>query len=460
MTIIYTALSGALAAQAALNTSGQNIANVMTPGYTRQGALLSSIHLHGSAGISAGSGVAVPSLLRFSDDYKVLQMWQSASELGQHNASTLYLRQLEEVVGNPNSSVDTGLDEFFAALNAASVEPTSSPLRQQVIIAAEALAQRFNSLTQVLTNQKLALHQQRAATVVHVNSLSAEIAALNEKIAAAQHANANISGLLDERDRKIDALASLVAVQVVRQPDGTASVALKSGQPLVFGAMASTMTAKTNADGSQSLELVFAKETFAVSSSQLGGEIGGLNDFEHKVLAPLMQSINDMAGSMAGRINDQLMAGYDLQGNPGGPLFEFDAGATGTFLKVVDGISGQNLGFSAVPGAQGNSANLLAVIAVKDQPMTIHSLGNVLLGDVYTQLVGKLGMQGQQNAASLATARTVRTQAEESWKSSSGVNTDEEAANLMQYQQMYQANMKVIAVANQLFDSTLSMFGH
>jgi flagellar hook-associated protein 1 FlgK len=79
------------------------------------------------------------------------------------------------------------------------------------------------------------------------------------------------------------------------------------------------------------------------------------------------------------------------------------------------------------------------------------------MGDANTQMVGRLAMQSQQNQASLATAETVRNQSEESCKSTSGVNQDEEAVSLMQYQQMYQANLKVIAVANQLFDSTLAM---
>jgi flagellar hook-associated protein 1 FlgK len=79
------------------------------------------------------------------------------------------------------------------------------------------------------------------------------------------------------------------------------------------------------------------------------------------------------------------------------------------------------------------------------------------VADASTQLVAKLGMDSQQNQAAMSTAQTVRNQAEESWKSTSGVNTDEEAINLMQYQQMYQANMKVIAVANELFNSTLAI---
>jgi flagellar hook-associated protein 1 FlgK len=81
------------------------------------------------------------------------------------------------------------------------------------------------------------------------------------------------------------------------------------------------------------------------------------------------------------------------------------------------------------------------------------------VGDADTQLVGKLGMDSKQNQSLLSVAETVRLQAEESWKSTSGVNADEEAISLVEYQKMYQANMKVISVANALFDSTLAMMG-
>ena len=83
----------------------------------------------------------------------------------------------------------------------------------------------------------------------------------------------------------------------------------------------------------------------------------------------------------------------------------------------------------------------------------------MLLGDADTQLVGKLGVDSQQNKAQLKTATTIRNQSEDDWKSTSAVNTDEEGINLIEFQNMYQANMKVIAVANTLFDATLQMFG-
>jgi len=458
MTTLYNALSGALAAQTALNTASQNIANVMTDGYTRQGVLLAAVQ-PARSGVNAGGGVAVPSLIRFSDSYKSLQMWQASSELGQRNTSQPYLTQLEQVMGNDSASINSGLDAFFSALNAASVEPTSSPLRQQVITAADALAQRVNSLQQLLANQRSAVYQQRSATVTQVNTLAGDIAELNQQIAATHATGVNNSSLIDQRDRQIDELAGLVGVQVVDQPDGSRSVSLRGGQPLVVGSDAATLSVQGQPDGSQGLRLAFARESFSLGSGNLGGELGGLNDFERETLAPMRQSVIDIAGEVSRLVNGQLAAGYAMDGSSGAtlPLFEFDPTSASGLLKVRSGTVAQDLAFSNSATEPGNSANLLALIEIPKQSVTISSLGNVLLGDAYTQLVSKLAMQSQQNQASLSTAQTVRTQAEQSWKSTSGVNNDEEAINLMQYQQMYQANMKVIAVANELFDSTLAM---
>jgi flagellar hook-associated protein 1 FlgK len=457
MSAINNALSGALAAQVGLNVTSQNTANLMTDGYTRQGVLLSSVQPMRSGATSAGSGVQVSSLIRFSDSYKDLQMWHAASDQAQYDTSQTYLTQLEQVMSDTDSGLNSGLDSFFSALNAASVEPTSTPLRQQVITSADALAQRFNNLSQVLSNQRASVHQQRTTVVDQVNTLSTDIATLNKQIASTQATGVGASGLIDARNSKIDSLASLVGVQIINQADGTASVSLTTGQPLVVGSIAGTLVAQGNADGSQTLALSFAKEQFTLTSSGLGGQLGGLDDLEQKVLLPMMQSISDMANELSTRVNAQLQAGFGTDGNAGAALFQFDSTSITGMLKVPGGLTAAQLGFSADATLPGDNSNLLKVIDVEKQTVSISSLGSVNLGDAATQLIGRLGTQSQQNQASLDTAKTVRDQAVESWKSTSGVNKDEEAINLVQYQQMYQANMKVITVANDLFNATLSM---
>ncbi|HJU50188.1 MAG TPA: flagellar hook-associated protein FlgK [Pseudogulbenkiania sp.] len=457
MRMIQNALSGAIAAQAALNTVSQNLSNEMTPGYSRQGVVLSTLGPSSGDRLGAGMGVDVTAIRRFSDSYKNLQMWQAAAGQGELEVAQPYYTQLEQVMGNDGTSLSAGFDKFYSALNAVSVEPTSAPLRQQVISEADALARRFNNLNGVFAAQQASVNEQRSATLSQINTLTGTIAALNTKVAAAEASGVNVSGLQDERDRQIDSLAALVDVRVNHQPDGSLSVTLRGGQPLVAGGSAATLAARSNADGSQTLTLQFAKETFTLPSDNLGGQLGGLNQYQSTVLKPMSDAISTLASELATRTNNQLASGYDLNGQSGAALFTFDPASTSGMLQVT-AIQADQLGFSSDPAKPGNSDNLLALIAIKDQAVAMPSLGNVTLSDAYAQLTGHLAINSQQNQAGLDTAKVVRSEAEKSWQSTSGVNSDEEAINLVEFQKMYQANMKVIAVANQLFDSTLAIF--
>ncbi|UXH76878.1 flagellar hook-associated protein FlgK [Roseateles amylovorans] len=455
MSLLLNGLTGALAAQAALGATSQNVANAMTPGYTRQGVLLGSLQTP-----QGGAGVQVSALLRFSDGYKNLQLWQATSQLGQYSAGQAYLTQLEQVMSDDTSNINQGVDQFFAALNAVSVQPESGPLREAVITAADALVKRFDSLQQLFANQQTAIANQREGVIGQANALTQDIALLNKQITSGRSAGVSDAGLQDARDEKIKALSALVGVQVVETPDGAKSVSLRGGQPLVVGADAATLAT----DGAQSLKIQFASTSFKLSDVGLGGQLGGLADLQQQILAPIQTTVAELATGIGNAVNTQLAAGFaPPAATPGQPLFDTTGGRlTLTNLRAAD------LAFSSSPTISGDSGNLTALVALKNKPLTLTTFdtqgrvtgtANVVMGDAFTQLVGKLGVASSLNQASQSTATTVRDQAEENWKSSSGVNSDEEAISLMQYQQMYQANMKVVAVANQLFDSTLAMLG-
>jgi flagellar hook-associated protein 1 FlgK len=455
MSIINNALSGSLAAQAAINTTSQNIANMQTKGYTRQGVILSAV-APATGTYGAGFGVEVSSLIRFSDSYKSQQLWRANSDLGMRTQSQPYFTQLERVMGDEQTSLSNGVDQFFRALNAAGVDPVSTPLRQQVVTAANAMAQSFNSIYNVTTQQQTSITQQRDAILPQLNTLAANIARLNQRITQSGVLGTNVSALIDERDQAIDAVANLVAVEVLEQPDGTRSVSLRSGQPLVAGNIAGTMAMNTGTVPPR-LELTFAGTPFGLDDTKVGGQLGGIGDFEKNILQPLQTSLTDMADQLATLVNTQQAAGFKPDGTAGTDLFSFNPTGAGGILNITPGFQAGDLAFSS-DGTPGDSGNLQALIAIKNQPVTLASIGAVLLGDADTQLVGKLGIDSGQNQALLQTATTVRQQSEDDWAATSSVNQDEEAMNLVEFQNMYQANMKVIAVANQLFDATLALF--
>jgi flagellar hook-associated protein 1 len=456
MSILNNALSGALASQLALSSTSQNIANLQTKGYTRQAALLSAVG-PAAGSTQAGNGVIVSSLLRFSDNYKTQQLWRTASDLGQRSQTQPYMTQLETVMGDDDASLSGGIDKFFAALNAvAGVDPTSTPLRQQVVTAAGLLSQRFNSLNNVYNSQLQSVRQQRIAIVDSANTSIAAIASLNARIANANATGSNASSLIDQRDQAIDSLASQMALEVSDQPDGTRNVSLKSGQSLVLGSVAGQLAVSGGAD--QSFSLTFAGTTFDLDVTRAGGQLGGLSSYEKDVLLPLQNNVAEMAQQVADMVNKQLALGTTMDGKPGKPLFVYTPGSTSSMLQVASGFQTADLAFSG-DGTPGDTGNLQKLVAIKNQTITLTGLGSVLLSDADTQLVGKLAVDSQQNKGALATYQNMRDQAESDWQSTSGVNQDEEAVNLVEYQKMYQANMKVMSVANALFDATLAMMG-
>ncbi len=457
MSILNNALSGATAAQIALAASSQNIANLQTKGYTRQSALLSALGPSSGSANQSGNGVQVTSLLRFSDGYKSQQLWRAASDLGAYSQTQPYLTQIEQVMGDDESNLSDGIDQFFAALNAvAGVDPTSTPLRQQVVAAAGLMSQRFNSLNNVFNAQLQSIRQQRGAIVDEANGEIAAIAALNGQIANAHASGANTSALVDARDQAIDSLAGKMALEVTDQPDGSRNVSLKNGQSLVLGSVGGKLAVDGGLD--QTFSLTFAGTKFQLDPTGAGGELGGLSTYLRDTLEPLRQGVAELAEQLATKVNDQLAQGTTMDGNPGKPLFVYNPGNPSNMLQVADGFQTGDLGFSG-DGKPGDTGNLQKLVALKNEKITLTRVGDVLIADADTQLVGKLAVDSQQNKGALNTAQTVRDQSVADWQSTSGVNEDEEAVNLVEYQKMYQANLKVISVANALFDATLAMMG-
>jgi len=455
MTIINNALSGALAAQIALSASSQNVANLQTKGYTRQSALLTAVGPDAS-GKSAGSGVQVSSLLRFSDNYKSQAMWRAASEQGVYSQSQPYLTQLESVMGDDSASISSGIDDFFKALNAVAGDQGSTPLRGQVLTAAGLMAERFNGLNNVFNAQLASVRQQRSALVDSANAQISTIARLNQQIIETQASGVSASSLIDTRDQAIDELASKMALEVSDNPDGSRDVSLKTGQALVLGSVHGTLKAAATGDSPQEFSLNIAGTTFVLDANRMGGQLGGLALYETNTLLPLQQDIASLAQEIATRVNDQLAQGYTAPGVNGTPLFVYTPGSGSDMLKVVDGFKAEQLAFSS-DGEPGDTGNLQKLVAIKSQSVTLPGIGTVLLGDADTQLLGKLAVDSKLNKAALKTTETVRTQSLDDWASTSGVNEDEEAVKLVEFQRMYQANMRVISVANALFDSTLAM---
>lgn len=448
-TLSQIAYSGVRASQIALSSTGQNIANVNTPGFSRLQTQNSS--LAGTGGLSVGGGVRVTSIRRLSDDFLNQQLWRANTSQHQFQTRVQYHSALEVLMAAEGSSISVGLDQFFAALSEASASPSSMALRQQVINEAGNLSQRFNVLNSNFSAQLTSLQEQRQAMVIEVNGLSANIAGLNQEIIETESIKGDTTALRDHRDSLIGQLSQYASLRIHETADGGLDVSLSNGQPLVSGRTAGTLTVDQG-----NIELSFVGTTFPLKQDGFGGSLGALYEVEHNALKHSQNALKDMAQGLEQAFNRVLQAGYGLDGSNGSGLFHFNPNSTSQLLSLT-GLTAEQLAFSSAPDEVGNNSNLVQLLELKNGNILVNGTP-VALHDAYAGLLGQIASLSRQSQADLKSATSVLSQAQAQRDAVSAVSLDEEAVNLMTYQQAYQANMKVISTANQLFDEMLAAF--
>lgn len=464
MSLFNIGLSGLNAASAGLSVTGQNINQSLVPGYSRQRV---------SFGAQAGGGVQVAGVERMSDTFTHLQIQRQRSGFGYHQTTTQYLSQAEVLLTSDNTSLNIGLDRFYAALSEASAQPQDIAYRQTIISQSEAMVDRFNNLSNQLESQKKQIDGQLDASINKANTLMANLASLNKSLREANGSEADKASLLDARDATLTELSTMMDINTTYHSDGSVSVSLDQGQPLVNGAHASQLAKKHNGE----LELKRGESKFSLNNSA-GGTIGGMLNYRDNHLRSLERELDVMAYSFATQFNAQHVQGVDLNGEPGQPLFggvdQIEGAAKNLTLLVKDPKALAFAGNGAID-EPGNSDNLAALIALKNEPIsldkdalseseqlqygdTIDRLNDKTLFTAYTGLCGDWAIKTSQSKTDMASAESQVKHAENARDSVSGVNLDEEAVSLMQFTQMYQANAKVISTAQQLLDITMGMF--
>ncbi|PTH79432.1 lateral flagellar hook-associated protein LfgK [Aeromonas veronii] len=439
MSLLNIGFSGLNAAQIALNVTAQNIANVNTIGYSRQEAMMGS--LSGFGRLDNGQGVEVTGVRRITDDYLVSQHWRSRSATGSSYSFYQYINTTEQLLGSESMNITKGLDSFFASLSAALDSPETPAQRSQIVSSAGALANRFGQLNESMLTQEKQIDDQLNSTVSQVNSYLKQVAELNTQISEQASKGVNTSTLEDSREQVVRELSTYMEVRVNRQSDGSFSISLPQGQPLVLSGSSSTLSL-----AGDKLSLSFGPQTFEVPALH-GGSLAGVMDYRANVLRPLRDELNQMAKKLADDFNAKQAGGVDLNGDPGKPLFSYDPLNPSGTLNVADGFSGDHLAFAKAGGGKGDNRNLQEIITIKEGQY-----------DAYSALLGRIAVQSGQAKATMQADANMEKQMATKLSSVSRVNTDEEGVKIMAYTKVYQANAKVISTSDLLFNSILNMF--
>jgi flagellar hook-associated protein 1 len=320
-------LSGLYAAQAGLLTTGHNISNVNTPGYTRQQTIQATAIAQHTASGFIGSGTTVSTVRRIYSEFlnsQALQQQSAASHLDTYSAQT---SQLDNLFGDTTSGLSPALSDFFAGVNAVAANPADIPSRQTLLSSAQGLVGRFQQLDQQLTESRTGVNTQITSIVGSINSLSTNIADLNRQISLG---NASSGGqqppndLLDQRDELLTELNQQIGATSVAQNDGSINVFLPNGQALVVGETSYKLTTSSDNTDPTNLQvgLVAGSAVVQFHASDLkGGALGGLLEYRDNVLNPTENALGRIALVVAKDFNAQHKLGQDLNGALGTDFF-------------------------------------------------------------------------------------------------------------------------------------------
>ena len=426
------------------NVIENNVTNANTPGYVSHDLSLVA------SPIAEGGVVAGP-LLSSRSTYLDQAVRNQTEQLGtaQQQASDLgQIQSLFDTTGQ--AGVPGALTSFFNSVSQLSVNPNDQPSRQNVITAAQNVAQQFHQNAAGIQQTSRNVDSETSATVATINNLAAQIASVNQQYQNTPGAAQN-PGLDAQLNSALDQLSQYANFSAVKTANGSYNVYLGGQTPLVLGGQASPISAnfsstQTAIDDAQGNDI-----TSELQNN--GGSLGSTLQTKNVTLPGYLASLNTVAQTFADTVNNALAQGVDASGNPPAVnLFQYNAARGAAFTLGVTNITASQIAAASATAPGGND-NALAVAQIANQP--------VLNGATITQAYGTLGGQVGQDIANAQEAQTSQQdlvdQAEQTRSAASGVSLDAEAAKLIQFQQAYQAAGQLVTTLNSLTQTLITM---
>ena len=453
MSSIFSIGQSALsAAQVGVNTAGNNIANVSTPGYSRQQVVQTVA--------ASGQGTQVAEVQRVYSDYLGKQLISSQSANSQLQAQYSQIQPIDQLLSDSTTAgLGPALQNFFNGLQDLAASPADPVARQALLADAEALSAGFNDLSGRLEEVGQSLNQQISSSVEQVNNSAQRLADLNQAIQSSTNLNDGkpANELVDQRNQLVSDLSKQIKVTVSEQ-GGQFNLFIGNGQPLVLGSKPYSLQTVASKTDPKRTEVAYGDGTPMKADDFAGGALGGLLEFRDQTLVPTQNALGRIAMGLASGMNAQHREGTTLGNQAGGDFFSLpdtstEATAAGAIRLAITDV--KDIAAATKGSAVGDNGNLLKMIDLQSAKVLDGNTRSYQ--SAYVQLVGQVGSKTRELEVTSTASEQIQTQAERSLQGVAGVNLDEEAANLIRYQQSYQAAGKVIQLAKQLFDTVLSI---
>jgi flagellar hook-associated protein 1 FlgK len=426
-----------------------NIANVETPGYSRQRAELAEADAFFNGRYMVGTGVELEQITSLRDRVLELRIQDEKQQQGALESQIGALQQIETLFSADTATIGDAMNEFFNAVSALSVDPANVPLRQSLLMRAENLAKTFRSTATTLQQRQFNLDLQIEQSVSQVNELIQEIAKLNGEISSNPAGASTTGNLEDRRNELLRNLSYLIGNQIIKADDGL-SVTTGEGTPLVVGNKSTPLNVTRQADGTLQIQSEQADITQQIS----GGSISGLLQVRQQTIPGLLGRLDSLAADLAVAINAVHRTGKDLDGNAGSDLFSPPPlGNIGAAAAIIVSISDPRQLAASSAGSAGSNGNLNALLALREQGI----IGGDRPSDYYAKIAFSLGSQLANSKTELDASDLVIEQLTEQRGAISSVSLDEEAANLIRYQRAFEAAARVLSILSDLTETSVNL---
>jgi len=436
--------------QLAMEVTGNNLTNATTPGYQTETAAIteappvpvSELGSNGQAG-QLGEGTTVSTIQRAHNSFLSQSLRGQMSQTGMWQSENQLLGQIQNTFQEPSSSgLEETLSSFYASYNTLSQNPSSPANQTAVVQQGKIVAQTFNQMASQISDMQTQANQSVQSTVEQINSLSANLANLNQQITTVIGAGQSPNDLEDQRTEALNQLSQLVNISYTQNGTTGADNVYLGGQPLVTDGQNYDLATvnQPSANGDYTAVQVTWADTSETPPTIASGSLAGLINVRDQNLASYQNQLTSLAQNL------QAIVEASASSSPG--LFS----STGP-------NAASTLTFSANPGYNGSAATTNQGVLSLYQNLTIGpasaTSGSATLLDQYTNLVDQVGSDGQNASTQYQTANTTQTDLSNTLSSQVGVNVDQQSALLIQEQQSYSAAAQLVSTEQATMQSLL-----
>ncbi len=455
---INVALSALLSHQQANTVYAHNVANVNTEGYHRQEAVVSagpSVTLtnsyYGTGAGQMGSGVLVTAVQRYAVDFYDIRYRASSQEASKWTTERDIVAQLEATLAETSTDgLLTKIDAFFSEWQSAAGSPTDISVRRELLDSAKELASsinsRFESINAIRSEQDLSIEQ----NIQEINILAENICNLNREISRVLSVGDSPNDLLDTRDMALDRLSELAGATSFKEANGEVSVSI-AGHILVGGHESYALHTEMDTTNENLSKIVWSDGRELIPPS---GELAGIIE-ARDVFKEQRTGLNTLATTLRDAVNALHQDGFGLDGSTNLDFFVGTDAGDFAVNSVLDDV--EKIGLSSVLGEEGNSENANKIFELR-LAKTMNSNSSTF-NQFYNDQITQLGLTVKR-ATTNASDKTLVAEALIAQRESvSGVNLNEEAANIVKSQKAYEAAARLVSTLDEMLDTVINKMG-